>query len=152
MEPTPKLVLFAEMHNELRVVARWILNAVTERCDCIVFSDILMPSPDQIPLDQLKLFEVSIQQVLAKSFKNVWIVTNPKRYQAYRCIHVTPQFPVNEFLKRAANRAGIRYDLLGISDMTFTIWIEPGRVTTRYNDSDPAHVLYQQSAMSSEME
>lgn len=138
------------MHRELKAAAMWIVNLVTARSHCIAYRDIPFPSPHQINIDQLKHFEISIQQVLAKSFKNLWIENDPTRYEAYRSIHVTPQSPVNEFLKRAANRAGIRYELLGISDMTFTIWISPGKVTIRYNDNDPVHHIYQRSPVSSD--
>lgn len=141
------------MHNELKVAATWILGTVMARCDCIALPDlhpdIFFPSPNQIPLDQLKLFEISIQRVLAKSFKDIWFVSEPTRYQAYRAIHVSPQFPVNEFIKRAADRVGIRYDMLGLSDMNFTIWIDPNQVTTRFNDNDPVHILYQNSTLPS---
>ena len=141
-----------ELCDEVKAATEWIVALVKIRSDYVhnpatsARDRRQAASPFAISEERMRLFEWALAQTLYDSFKPGWSTDNPADHQAYRTIHVSPQFPVNQFIKRAADKARIPYNWLGISDMTFTVWTDPCRVTARYNDHDAMNIIFTKSS------
>lgn len=132
------------MSPEIKAAVQWLLELIAGRSLALWDPEgelDLEPMANEITLIQLAGFERQLKKILKRNFENHWHVRQPTRDQAFRAIHVCPQFPVNQFIKQAADYVNIPYEALNIHIMTFTLWIDPKLVTARYNDSDPKFVV-----------
>ena len=132
------------MSTEIKAAVKWLIEMIAWRSICVYDPDGEydgIPVHNEISLLDLANFGRELIKTLKIKYENHWYDEESTRDQAYRAIHISPKYPVNEFFLEAAKNANVRYEALGIHDMTLTIWIDPGKVTGRYADNDPMFVI-----------
>ena len=95
--------------------------------------------------DQGDRFRENIKTTFREKFKDHWYPNQPERGQAYRSISIDRGVadPLLDEAARAADINDFRRRLP--ADMDMIMWVDPGNVSVRYNNSNRTHVLFQSS-------
>ena len=137
------------MDRELVAAADWLLQLIIDRCyyvyDPTERMKLEKPVQPLVSINRLSIFHHELIQLLKDKYKDNWFENDPACGQSYRAIHISPQSPtgLDNILLIAAERAELDYKLLNIDSMTFTIWIDPRKVSVRFDDKDPIFILKQ---------
>jgi hypothetical protein len=85
-----------------------------------------------------------LRSVFLKKFKNHWYETTPWRGQAFRSIMYHPTGPLDSVLSEALAQTTLPSIRKYMPQEAFHLWIDPGEVEIRFEDSHRSQILYQQ--------
>lgn len=92
------------------------------------------PPSNAIEKTKLKKFHKSLVKVLRSRFEKVWHKEKPERGQAFRCIRINGNSPVEPNIKEAADMVGIPYPDLNFNELELSLWVDPYLVSARIGE------------------
>lgn len=99
----------------------------------VVFLSRLVRQCGSIPNEKMASFSDSLSAILVEKFKNHWYQESPTKGQAYRCIRINPEEPVDPVLEMAVIKSGIAYKDLKLF-CELTLWVDPSDVCCRFGE------------------
>ncbi|KAH9514927.1 hypothetical protein Btru_021383 [Bulinus truncatus] len=88
---------------------------------------------DNISKEKVSEFKHHLSEVLEERFRDHWHETCPTKGQAYRCIRVCPEEPLDPVLEKVCTEVGIN---VGDFNLPFelTLWVDPTEVVCKFGD------------------
>lgn len=99
----------------------------------VVFLSRLVRQCGSIPNEKMQSFSDSLSTVLVEKFKDHWYQDSPTKGQAYRCIRINPEEPIDPVLERAVAKSGLEYKDLKLY-CELTLWVDPSDVCFRFGE------------------
>jgi len=125
------------MIPEINAAVEWLSQQMLSRRD------------DTLSEGQVERFKYFLRSILLKKFKTHWYERTPWRGQAFRSIMHDPCRPLDPVLVDAANQAKITNLKHTLPTDGFHLWIDPGEVEIRFDESRVSHILYRSEGDSS---
>uniref|UniRef100_A0A0B7AWM7 Anti-proliferative protein domain-containing protein n=1 Tax=Arion vulgaris TaxID=1028688 RepID=A0A0B7AWM7_9EUPU len=103
------------------------INAATE------FLSRIFLAHDNMPKEKVLEFKQQLSVLLEERFRDHWHENCPTKGQAYRCIRVCPEEPLDPVLEKACTDVGIN---AGDFKLPFelTLWVDPTEVVCKFGD------------------
>lgn len=88
---------------------------------------------DNITKEKVQEFTSQLSGVLQERFRDHWHESCPTKGQAYRCIRICPEEPLDPLLEKVCNQVGINVDDFNLP-MELTLWVDPKEVVCKFGD------------------
>lgn len=88
---------------------------------------------DNITTDKVTEFKQYFAELLEARFRNHWHETCPTKGQAYRCIRVCPEEPLDRTIRKVCNDIGIAEEYFNMP-IELTLWVDPKEVICKIGD------------------
>lgn len=99
----------------------------------VVFLSRVVRQCGSIPSEKVESFSDSLSAVLVERFKNHWYQDLPAKGQAYRCIRISPEEPIDPVIESALLKCNLAYkDLMLFFELT--LWVDPSDVCFRFGE------------------
>jgi len=85
------------------------------------------------PASQITSFKQHLTTALETKYRDHWHETTPTLGQAYRCIRVCPEEPLDPLLTQACRGASLPPDVLMLG-LELTLWVDPREVMCKLGD------------------
>ena len=116
------------------MTAQKTLTMREEIAAAVVFLTRVVRQCGSIANDKMESFSDSLSAALVERYKNHWYNDHPAKGQAYRCIRISPEEPVDPVIERALSKSNLGYrDLMLYCELT--LWVDPSDVCFRFGES-----------------
>ncbi|XP_059141785.1 BTG family protein-like [Physella acuta] len=88
---------------------------------------------DNITKEKVGEFKQHLSTLLEERFRNHWHETCPTKGQAYRCIRVCPEEPLDPILEKVCFEVGINPGDFNLP-FELTLWVDPTEVVCKFGD------------------
>ncbi|CAL1534667.1 unnamed protein product [Lymnaea stagnalis] len=88
---------------------------------------------ENITKEKVGEFKQHLSNLLEERFRDHWHETCPTKGQAYRCIRVCPEEPLDPVLERVCNEVGINTEDFNLP-FELTLWVDPTEVVCKFGD------------------
>jgi len=105
------------------------------------FAHLLRTDPS-VSEGQIERFKFFLRSILLKKYKGHWYEDAAWRGSGFRSIMHTTTGPLDPVLAEAATQTGIRNLQQCMPKENFHLWIDPGEVEIRFEDSRTSKILY----------
>ncbi|XP_005109442.1 la-related protein Larp4B [Aplysia californica] len=88
---------------------------------------------DNISTDKVSEFKQHLSEVLEERFRDHWHESCPTKGQAYRCIRICPDEPLDPVLEKVCTDVGVNHEDFNLP-MELTLWVDPLEVVCKFGD------------------
>ncbi|XP_042296555.1 protein BTG3-like isoform X2 [Sceloporus undulatus] len=103
---------------------------------------------EKVDKERVDKFGEHLIAILCERYTGHWYPEKPMKGQAYRCIRINRNSPVDESLLKACKESGLEYSELKLP-REFTLWIDPGDVCCRLSESSQHFTVKEEEESSS---
>ncbi|XP_060639868.2 protein BTG3-like [Anolis sagrei] len=89
---------------------------------------------EKVDKQRVERFGECLVAILCERYTGHWYPEKPLKGQAYRCIRINRNQPVDDSLLKACKDCGLEYSELKLP-WEFTMWIDPGEVCCRLSEN-----------------